>query len=536
MSLSVLILVNAQVAAVGVELLSRYDSMAGFDAGGAEIIAYDPTSYKAFVTNGADKAVDILDISNPNKISLVKRISLEDLNIVGFKADDITSVAVHPDRNYIAVAISAEPKTRKGRVAFLNIEGNLLGTVGVGSLPDMLTFTPDGKMLLVANEGEPGDDYIVDPIGSVSIIDLNNGMDRAVVVELGFDFITADKIQQGIRIFGPNTTLARDMEPEYIVVSPDSMTAYVVLQENNALAKIDLKKKRYEYIYSFGFKDHSLPGNKLDASNRDYQINIRNWPLLGMYLPDGIDLFVDNGEIYIITANEGDARDYDGFSEEIRAKDIANIINLKANYYQGYSQSELDRLMEANLFSDVNLGRIKLTNTLGKNEEGIYEALYSYGTRSFSIWKPTNLGLELVFDSGSDFEEILARELPDYFNTNNDKTEMDGRSDDKGPEPEDVKVGIINGRRYAFIGLERISGFMVYDITNPSAPVFEMYVSSRDYSVQLADYEKGELMDAGDVAPEGLRFIPVEESPTGMPLLLIASEVSGTVGIFEITN
>jgi len=157
-----------------------------------------------------------------------------------------------------------------------------------------------------------------------------------------------------------------------------------------------------------------------------------------------------------------------------------------------------------------------------------YDTLYSYGARSFSIWSADG---QRVFDSGSEFERVTASLIPDNFNGNNDENSFDNRSDDKGPEPEAVAVGIINGQTFAFIGLERVGGIMVYNVTNPQNPEFVQYLNNRDFSVSQADLEAGM---AGDLGPEGLAFISADDSPSGKPMLAVGNEVSGTTTLYSI--
>ncbi len=518
---------SSELEGVNLKLIGRYYSsgqVGVMKEAGTEIVDYDPVSQKVFIANGADSAMDIVDLNTLSSgqyadLPLTQRIVIADLEL---GVSDITSVAVNRQNDLVAVAVPASVKTDNGMVVFLNKAGTVINTVSVGTLPDMITFTPDGSKLLVANEGEPNDDYTVDPVGSVSIIDLAGGAENAVVHNVFFDGVFYDP---NVRIFGNNgqSTPQQDFEPEYIAVENNS-TAYVVLQENNAIAGLDIDNKVFTHIYGLGFKDHSLTDNGLDASDKDSLVNIQSWPVLGMYLPDGISMFNTGGKSYVLTANEGDARDYDAYSEEERVKDIKDDIELKAENYGGYNQSELDALLSGGLFDDNKLGRLKITTANGKNASGKYESLYSYGARSFSIWNADDFSL--VYDSGDDFEKVIFQSLPDYFNVSNSDVDFDSRSDDKGPEPEDVEVGKIGDHYYAFIGMERISGIMVYDITDPAAPKFATYFNSRDFSADVA----------GDVAPEGLKFIPGDESPTGTPILLAAHEVSGTVAVYEITG
>jgi hypothetical protein len=309
--------------------------------------------------------------------------------------------------------------------------------------------------------------------------------------------------------------VAQDLEPEYITVSSNSKKAWITLQENNAIAVLDIGKGKITELIGLGFKDHDSAGNGMDASDEDGEINIDRWPAKGMFLPDGIDFFEASGERYLITANEGDAREYECFEEETRVEDLT---------------------LDSSSFSDISelqqpetLGRLTVTLTNGdSNKNGEFEELYSFGGRSFSIW--SNEG-QMVFDSGDDFEKILEDRLPDYFNADNAENgpdTFDSRSDNKGPEPESVVAQNIFGRVFAFIGLERIGGIMVYDVTNPESPDFEQYVNNRDFDADI------ESEEAGDLGPEGLIVIKKSDSPNSKPLLVVANEISGTTTVYEI--
>jgi hypothetical protein len=926
---------------IKLQALSTFD--AG-EAGSAEIVAFDAASKRLFLVNAETATVDILDVRNasqPTRISTINTSSLGSPN----------SVAVRD--GVIAVAIESDPKTDPGHVAFYDIDGKLLKAVQVGALPDMLTFTPDGKHVLSANEGEPsgyGEGH-VDPEGSVSIIpvprnakqwkqlsdsDVRNVSFR---IFLGYE----DKLRsQGVRLYGPGANAAQDFEPEYITVTEDSRTAYVTLQENNAIAEIDIKSAEILRMLPLGYKDYSEPpfaaatyewtglpsigstvgGQKLslggfsglafegttgdgklkfithtdrgpngeptginrpfllpeftprlvrftldpasgefelqqqillkqangqpltglpntalssntdqpyndeigvdlfgqpiavdplgadlegiaidkdgsfwmcdeyrpaiyhfkkngklierlvpigthaaagkpvpqpgqagvygvealpaviaqrrqnrgmeaiviqndkiyafvqspirnpatlsngalnamknvrvveydpatratrqflyvmdnpasvgaadtradkigdaaglpgggflvverdddalpedpvetitkkiysfkldgateisalglfnvggvqksvdqmtvdelaavgvaplskslhvdlatsgyaavekieglavlgngqlalvndndfgvagividnatgrftlapgyqpenvtlglvkvpglDASDRDSAINIRNWPVFGMYQPDAIASYRSDQRTYLVTANEGDARDWDGFAEEERVSGLT----LDPTVFP-----DAETLQE-----NENLGRLNVTTALGDaNGDGVYEKLYTLGGRSFSIW---NIDGVQVFDSGSDFERVIAASNPAFFNASNDDRNFDSRSDNKGPEPEGLALGKVGKRQYAFIGLERMGGVMTYDITNPRAPVFVDYTNNRDFTVTPPDAPA-----AGDLGPEGLLFIDAKDSPTRTPLLVVANEVSGTVTLYKIEH
>lgn len=945
-SLSLAVLNAAALTAVAdsprIELTHLGSYASGlFGVGAAEIVAHDPKSQNLFVVNASNAVVEVISITNP--VAPVKVGSI-DMTPYGAVAN---SVAVAD--GIIAVAVEAPVKTDPGVVVFFNRKLEYLSKVTVGALPDMLLFTPNGRYVLVANEGEPDNGYTHDPEGSVSIIDLRRGVRKITqddVRTAGFTEFNGATLDPSIRIFGPNATVAQDLEPEFITVSHDSKTAWVTCQENNAIATIDIREARVEKLVGLGFKDHSfvdaaahlytfdpeslpsigttlgnqelflggfsglhyegvnpengrlkfvthtdrgpnaeptgllrpfllpeftpeivrfeldrrrcklkltqriplqrapgdpltglsnlqipggtantphqdetpvdllgnvlpldplggdfegvvvnpadgsfwmvdeyrpaiyhfdptgvlikryipvgtaasvgaapgtygdevlpevlaqrrqnrgfeaiawdngkvyafvqsplrnptslsnttlnnqrnvrvvefnpatlatkqyiyvmdnpnlgtepntradkigdavsfgngeflvverdddaLPGddaaviekkvyrfnlagatdvtassgligttgktvdqltvaemvannirpiekilhvdlnavgynqvqkvegltlidpwtiavindndfgvasiivnpdgtftlnytpdpiqlgiidvrlNGIDASDSDTKINIRQWPVKGIYMPDGIASYRVGSHTFLITANEGDAREYADPATGFSFNEVVRV---------GSSSVVLDPVLFPNagvLKNSANLGRLNITNTKGKNPAtGFYEELYAFGTRSFSIWTPDG---DLVFDSGDDLEQATAIAYPANFNASNSANTFDNRSDDKGPEPEGVVVGKAFGDTYAFIGLERIGGVAVYDVSNPHCPKFVQYVNNRNFSAAVTTPE------AGDLGPEGLVFIRAEDSPNGKPLLVTGNEISGTTTLYQINK
>ncbi len=493
-----------------------------FDDGAALHSAYDPITQSLFVANGSTNQIDALDISNPEN-------PLQSFNIdLNPFAGSVTNVAY--SNGLFAVSLENEIVTDPGSVLFFDPFGDLVKQVTVGALPDSLVFTPDGSKVLVANEGEPNDDYTIDPLGSVSIIDTASWN----VLTADFQaFNDGSGIDDDVRIFGPGATVAQDLEPEDITVSEDGQTAFVTLQENNAVGILNLETNEFEQVVSLGFKDHSLPENALDASDRDDSINIQNWPVFGLYQPDELQAYSFANETFFVTANEGDSRQFE-FDDEEGVEQVA----FDEETTVGDVVLDPDAFPNAEeLQADENLGRLEITNTLGDTDgDGDFDQLFSFGGRSFSIWNSEG---ELVFDSGSDFEQITAELFPDFFNSNNDENNFDNRSDNKAIEPEGVTLGMIGNQTYAFIGLERIGGVMTYNITDPNNPFFVDYTNNRNFSVEFTLDEEGdpdptpaELAAVGDLGPEGLLFISAEDSPNGEALVVVANEVSGTTTIY----
>ncbi|MEO1654025.1 MAG: CHRD domain-containing protein, partial [Bacteroidota bacterium] len=466
--------------------------------------------------------------------------------------------------------------------------------------------------------------------------------------------------------------VAQDLEPEYIATN--NTTAYVACQENNAFAIVDINTATVTDIVALGTKDHSLPGNEIDPSDRDSGINIANWPVKGFYMPDAIASFEINGQTYIVSANEGDGRDYDAFSDEDRVKDLTldpmafpdaatlqedeNLGRLTVSTADGISEAKafsadfsgnqevpavtteasgsgslrlsedgtvlsyeftisgldfgvlaggeaqtidegddvimmhihnadrgsnggvvfgilmpsqdgddfqvvinedgsatvsgaweeadesnqalsdfVEALRNASegddlaLYFNIHTNRVRSGEVRAQIVAGapLYNEIFSFGSRSFTIWDATG---NLVYDSGAELEQITAAAFPADFNANNDENDsFESRSDNKGPEPEGVVTGVINGRTYSFLGLERIGGITVHDVTDPTAPKFIQYINNRDFSV--ADVE-ADLEAAGDLGPEGLVFISAEDSPNGQSLLVVTNEVSGSVSVYGI--
>ena len=526
----ILLAVIAAKAQINPKFIGRY-STGIYDKAAAEITAYDASSKRMFVLNGPDTSIKVVDISKPANPVQVNTISIKSYG------KDQTSIACMNGVLAVTV-INTLGKTENGFVVFFNASTlAYINKVEVGANPDMVTFSPNGKMVLVANEGEPNDDYTIDREGSISIVDISKGISTLTISDVktaGFTDFNGTSIDWKIKITGKiqsggsflrNSTIAEDLEPEYISVSEDSKTAWATCQENNCIAVIDLTTAKVTKLIPLGFKNHSLTGNGIDATDVGGAINIKNFPVFGMYMPDAIASYTLKDTTYLFTANEGDSRADWGLAnnEEIRFGNAAYIVDTAK--FGGAANL-------AALKATSAMGRLNLTKAFGDfNKDGKYDSAFCYGARSFSVWN--SVTGKLAWDSKDEFEQKLAGIFPSNFNASHTSNTIDSRSDDKGPEPEAVTIGKILDSTYAFVGLERIGGIMIYNITNPNKPYFVNYINSRNFSVTPS---LSNLSTVGDLGPEGLVFIPKSQSPNGQDLLLVSNEVSGTVAIIQLNG
>ena len=457
------------------------------EGGVPEISAYDKVNKLVFSTNTEAKKVEVIDLSDISSPTLVSSI---DITPYGGNLNSVAS-----KNGLLAVAVEGDEKTTDlGSILVFNTSNLTTPIINVkaGFLPDMVTFSPDGKYIISANEGEPNDENTIDNKGSVSILNVETKEIKTLDFS-AFNNQEAVLEEKGFRVFGRtngiDNALDVDVEPEYVTVSDDSKTAYVCLQENNGIAVVDLVSQSITEILPLGTKNFNAPENKYDVSDKDGIQQFKNWNVKSFYMPDAIDYFTADGTGYLITANEGDARDYDGFSEEVRVKDL----ELDPEAYPNAEE----------LQKDENLGRLKVTTANGDIDgDGDMDQIFGYGARSFTIW---NTDGSMVYDS----DNFLA------FQTQKLGTYPDNRSDDKGTEPEAVTTLKTGKYIYAFIGLERSGNVFVYDITNPFRPVY--------------------LQNLENTSPEGLLAIPAKDSPNGKELLIVSNEFpeDATLNIFS---
>lgn len=477
---------NTQPEVVANENPATFKEIGSITIGGeaaAEISAYCEKTKRLFtVNNSGVNQIDVIDITDPTKPVKIGKIDLAAYEGAA------NSVSVFDGK--LAVALeSTVNKQGNGKVVVFNTSDyTLIKQVTVGALPDMVTFSPDGKYIMTANEGEPSTDYLQDPNGTISIIDTAT-FSVTTLDFASFSGQAAALAKDGFRISKFAKSFAQDIEPEYITISDDSKTAWVTLQENNGVAKVDIASKTITAIYPLGLKDYNNAENAIDVSDSDNKIAFNPWKVKGLYMPDAISHFSANNVPYFVTANEGDAREYNAYSDVKRMKGM-----------------QLDAVAfpdAATLKLDANLGRLNLVTDMGDTDgDGDLDELVSFGARSFSIWNG-NTG-KIVYDSKNDIDK----------KTNELGTYDDKRSDDKGSEPEALYVTKMGNQNILFVGLERSDAFMTYDVTNPAAPQYLQTVKTGD-------------------APEGLLFIPASKSPTKRSLLVVSSEGDGTVKIFQ---
>lgn len=478
-----------------------------FDRSASEIAAFHAPTKRLWVVNGA-AGIDVLDISDPSTPRKVATHAMP----------SPTSVAIHGD--LVAVALPSGTQA-PGTVRFLDPDGRTIAEVTVGHGPDMCAFTPDGWALVVANEGEPVGD--ADPEGSVSIVDLRGGPAKATVRTADFRAFESERSRlaaEGAHLPVPGASIAQQSEPEYVAISPDGRRALVSLQESNALAHVDLEDARVLSMTGLGLKDFRRSG--LDASDADGGIDIRPWPVFGLRQPDSVVTWESGGTTWAATSDEGEARETKAFDELARVKELT----LDASAFPAATADP--RTARDAIAAPANLGRLQVSRpACDPDGDGVAERLVAFGGRGITIWKVVDGIPTVAWDSGNLVERTVAERMPGAHNGDGKKPgSTDARSTSRGPEVEGLALGTVGGRRVLFAGLERAGGVMAWDVTDPDAPALLDYVNPRD--------PKAPPERSGDVAPEGLVFIPAAVSPTGRPLVVACNEVSGTTTIWEV--
>ena len=528
-------------AALNLTQIARYSAgQYNVDGGVMEIVAYNQATEWAYAINGQSGKLAAIPLAGLTAGAHVEELTGTEIDVKAlveaedgtFQYGDMTSVAISPDSTTLAAALQAQGSNDAGRVALFTCEEDgsltLEALVETGAQPDMVTFAGDG-VVLTADEGEPREGYgenIADPKGSVTVVDVES-QESTVVDFTAFDSQRDQLAEDGI-VLKKGSAPSEDLEPEYIAVSGGK--AYVTLQENNAIAVLDIDSQTFDGVYSAGFEDHSTTAIDLDKKDDAYAPQTYE-SLLGIRMPDGIAAFTVEGTTYLVTANEGDAREWG--DEDL------------GTFYLSEDERDFGEEGVTSPTGAITAENSGLTGKVVFFKTEDFDGLdpekdYVFGSRSFTVFQVTENGLEEVFTSGDDFEALTAQYVPDYFNSSNDNAVLDDRSGKKGPEAESVTVGTVDGKTYAFVALERTGGVMAYDVTDPEAITFVNYVNTRDFGTIVEgseEYEDGELdkwVTGGDVAPEGLLFLDAASSPNGEPMLLAACEVSGTVAVYQL--
>ncbi|NAW60045.1 MULTISPECIES: choice-of-anchor I family protein [unclassified Vibrio] len=540
----------------GLRLLGTSVANSKFATSAAEIVSYDTCSDKLYVVNAQAKRVDVLNLDATGRPDKEGDIDLQSAaRHSGTRIGAANSVATH--HGLIAVAIENGDKQANGIIAlYRSDDRSLITTYPAGALPDMVAFSKDGRYIAAANEGEPNSDYTRDPEGSVTLIDLYDGPLDAKVTQIDFrDFNTdeqrAAELSDSVRISAPGASVAQDLEPEYLSFD-QAGKLFVALQENNAMAKIDVGSARVDAIYGLGGK--SWERATLDASNKDKKTgNLHSYPqLVGLYMPDSIATYRVNGISYIVTANEGDGREYgvnttqqqceaQGFEWDGDDLTGTSAYRTEKDFCIAYSDEVRGKKLKvddahplkAALQDNQHLARLKVIKPA--TQLGAEDVVQAFGARSFSIWREDGTRM---FDSGDQFARIVLEQDRAHFNSTNDNNiSADDRSDDKGSEPEAIEVATIDNRHYAFIGLERQGGIMVYEITNPTRARFISYTNPRHFAEKVCMTVKdGDCADdiynpaAGDLGPESIKHFVRH----GLHFLAVGNEVSGTTSVYQI--
>lgn len=453
-----------------------------------EISTYLPEFKKAFAIGGS--SLYEIDLSSPEDPKLLSKIDLP------LKASSITS-----HNNSMAISFPGEGKESLIHLYTFSDSLVLNRELKTCSNLDMITFTPNGEFIVGACEGTPRDDFKIDPEGGILLLSMKSLNNSPEI--LRFNHLDSLKLlANGVRKSGPSSFFA-SLEPEYVTISEDSKKAWVSLQENNAMAKVDLKKKEITDIFPLGALDHRLPENAIVISSKK-EIKRKPLPVLGLRQPDGIAYYSFGDNPYILTANEGADMDYSVWKDGVK-------------WEKRLEGEKLDP-SKVSLTSFQDSKKFKLAkDECIRNKKGECVAFYSFGSRSISIFDGKSG--KLLWDSGNLLEKKMEVVAPSYFNWNSkkNKVKVNARSSSKGIEPENVTIGQIGSKMYAFVALERMSGIAVFQLFNQKMPQYRGYYMNPEHR-----------------GPEGLFFVSAEKSPIKKPLLIVCYEYSGTFSVYQI--
>ncbi|MCA9304526.1 MAG: hypothetical protein KC996_10425 [Phycisphaerales bacterium] len=459
---------------------------------GAEILAFDDRSSELYVIGSG--GLSVLDLADPRAPRLVTSW--------GFSVTEPwepTSVAVDPlGRGIVAATWIPSPSDSVPGVLQLidSDRHRVVWETPIGYHPDCVMFTPDGSRLVVANECEPAS---TDRAGGITIVDLHAVRSSEDLQGVGTEFygFTPESLGEGVDLMALRQRDSDplrpelDIEPEYLAATEEGV--WVTLQENNAVGYFDFGEEKWTRLIGLGSFEHDF-----DSSDED-GINIGRRPGVRLLAePDTVEYFEgSDGRGYLLLANEGEQGDQcrmrlsDAIADgrfDHRARLILDAM------YGGDAEAALGGLWISSIDGDLD-------------EDGDIDQPMALGGRNIAILD-TQSGA-LVWDSGSQIEEITAHRWPDQFNAG------DSRSNKSGPEPEGLAIGVVDGRTYGFVGLERARAVLMYDLTNPSNAEF----------VDAVPLGEG-------YSPEGLAFMTLGNRH----YLAVASELANRLTLFEIAR
>jgi hypothetical protein len=542
--------------------LSSFTTTTGARLESAEILAYTPhdnfTVLSTVGQAGVSFGVQILSLREDGSLS--EKGFADFTGLFGEAAATLTlsSVDVDPlDRGFgVASLVPTTNNITLGKVVFFDYRATTensarsLAVLDVGYHPDSVKFSLDGMSVFVANEGEWNNaNGAANAPGSISWVNLAGIETLSQVSTLTnaqvrtYDF-SAGNLASGVTLAGlRNPSIAavgtggplinyvpdfeklggtgpgsdpdfyRGIEPEFITQIGNRL--FVTLQENNAIAVFDLTTEKWEKIFNLGKLTQTVDASDRDGANAGKAAKI-DQVVKTLPMPDAIASYEVDGVRYLVTANEGDFRTDD--RDRTRFADSSLNGMLDDRFLAGGA--------DAGQRANSLLGRTQITRIDGDtNGDGKIDEVVLAGSRSFSIWN-AETGM-LVWDSGSgngdrndatnnpltNLETVLLGLDPTFHNSEEGKaSNFDGRSPQKGPEPEALTLAVIGGRTFALLGMERQNGLLMYDISNPAQPVQVGYTNAAS---------------RGLVSPESMIFVAAANNPTGKDIVLTGYELNG---------
>lgn len=382
---------------------------------------------------------------------------IADLDLALPAGHSLNGIDFHPSANLIAVVVAA-PGDAPGEIWLLDADsGAVRASYPAGIDPDGIHFSPDGRRLAVPNEAE---NYRRAAGGGYV-----SAPGSVTVVELG------EALGRGRAVQVP--------------LPPLPMGHGLTVESDQRLLKREVDGREVEIPFDSGDPAHLEPEH-------------------AAFAPDGATVYVslqENNGVAVIDVASG------SLSGVYALGAVEHAADLEDDGEVDFSET-LTAFREPDQIAVTTDGRYLVTADEGDTDPKASKSDWgpAGGGRTVSVLDAATG--EVLGDTGSQLDEAAAAA----------GVYPDGRSDNKGSEPEGLAVFAAGDGIWAVVGLERAEAVALIDLADPRVPRVRAVQSLR---------REGE---GGRLAPEDLAYIHQD----GAHYVATANEKSGTVSIVAV--